>query len=74
MVGNTASPITGIVYYPNGNLIFRGTSNTGSAGCTELIAASVTLVGTSDLAANCHHVGGLSFTSLAGVNAVALVQ
>jgi Flp pilus assembly protein TadG len=74
MVGNTASPITGIVYYPNGNLNFRGTSNTGTEGCTELIAASVTLVGTSDLAANCQHLGALSFTSLRGVSAVALVQ
>ncbi|GAC1356441.1 MAG: pilus assembly protein TadG-related protein [Herpetosiphon sp.] len=62
-LGNSTAPVTGVLYFPNANLKFAGTSSSGSSGCTEVIAATVTLVGTSNLGANCSQYGALSFGS-----------
>jgi hypothetical protein len=73
-LGNSMSPVTGVLYFPNANLKFAGTSSSGSDGCTEVVASKVTLVGTSDVAANCSAYGVLNFGSLAGPSSIALVQ
>jgi Flp pilus assembly protein TadG len=73
-LGNSTSPITGVMYFPNAKLKFAGTSSSGSDGCTEVIASTITLVGTSNLAANCSAYGTLNFGSLPGSSVIALVQ
>ncbi len=65
-LGNSTIPVTGVIYLPNAQLNFGGTSSSGSGGCTEVIAYTVTLKGTSNLAANCSSYGALSFGSLPG--------
>jgi Flp pilus assembly protein TadG len=73
-LGNSAVPFTGVIYLPNASLKFGGTSQSGSNGCSEVIASTVTLVGTSNLAANCSGYGTLKFGSLPGTSSIALVQ
>lgn len=73
-LGNSTSPVTGLIYFPNANLKFGGSSSSGGSGCTEIIASTVTLVGTSNMSADCSDYGTLSFGSLPGSAAVALVQ
>jgi Flp pilus assembly protein TadG len=76
-LGNSNDPVTGLIYLPNATLKFGGTSSLGSDGCTEVIASTVTLIGTSDLNAagtNCAAYGLLSFGSLPSPAPVALVQ
>jgi Flp pilus assembly protein TadG len=71
--GNTSPSLTGVVYYPNGALDFGGTAQGVSSGCLQVIASSVALKGTSDLAAHCSDYGTLRFNSDATA-AAALVQ
>jgi Flp pilus assembly protein TadG len=73
-LGNSTVPVTGVIYLPNASLKFGGTSSSGSDGCTEVIASTVTLVGTSNLAANCSAYGALDFGSLPASSSIALVQ
>jgi Flp pilus assembly protein TadG len=73
-LGNSTSPITGLIYFPNAALKFGGTSSAGSDACVEVVASTVTLVGTSNVAANCSSYGLLSWGSLAGPAQVSLVQ
>ena len=70
-LGNSTSPVTGVLYFPNASMKFAGTSGSGSNGCTQIIASTVILVGTSNLAANCSAYTGDGFGSL---RAVALVE
>lgn len=72
--GNSTAPLTGVIYFPRANLSFGGTSGGGSSGCTEVIAASITLKGASNLAANCSGYGTVPFSSLPGMASVALVR
>lgn len=63
-LGNTTTnAMTGVVYYPNGDLAFGGTAAGASSGCLEVIARSVTMKGNSTLAAKCATYGALSFGS-----------
>lgn len=55
--GNTGTALTGVIYNPNGDLNFSGTSGGGSSGCLKIIAKSVTFSGTPSLAANCSTYG-----------------
>ena len=71
-LGHAAVPVTGVIYFPNANLKFGGSSSAGGNGCTEIIASTITLVGTVNLAANCTGYGTLNFGSLPG--SVVLVQ
>jgi Flp pilus assembly protein TadG len=73
-LGNSTIPVTGVVYFPHAALKFGGTSSAGGGGCTELIAATVTVVGTVNLAADCSDYGTLKFGSLPGPSSIALVQ
>ena len=62
--GNTNTRLTGVVYFPNAPLSFSGTSTAnGSSGCLQLIAASVTLTGTPELAPSCASLGALSLSN-----------
>lgn len=76
-LGNSTDPVTGLIYLPNATLKFGGTSSSGSNGCTEVIASTVTLVGNSNLnagATNCANYGLRTFGSLPSPAPVALVQ
>ena len=73
-LGNSTIPVTGVIYFPKATLKFAGTSSAGSDGCTEVIASNITLVGTSNLSANCSAYGTLKFGSLAGPASVTIVQ
>jgi Flp pilus assembly protein TadG len=73
-LGNSTIPVTGVIYFPNANMKFGGTSQAGSSGCTQVLAKTVTLVGTSNLAANCKDYGTLQYGSLPGPSSIALVQ
>ena len=67
IVGNSTFAITGLLYFPNASLKFAGTSDSGGSGCTEVIAGTVTLVGTSNVSANCSNYGLQSFSPLTSV-------
>lgn len=71
--GNTEPLLTGVVYYPRGELTFAGTPQGGSSGCLEVIAASVILKGNSSLASDCSRYGGAKFSS-GGAAVVTLVR
>jgi hypothetical protein len=55
--GSQAMNFSGLVYYPNGTLSFSGSAAEGSSGCAEVVAQSVTLSGSVNLAANCSTYG-----------------
>lgn len=80
VLGNSTSMLTGLIYLPAASLKFGGDSSAAGTGCTEVIATTVTLVGTTDMAANCSgFIGGagsgmVPFTSNPGPPPVALVQ
>ena len=61
--GSSGIPFTGLVYYPNGALSFTGSSVNGSTGCAEIIASTVRLTGSADLATGCSAYGTLTFGS-----------
>jgi Flp pilus assembly protein TadG len=74
LLGNSAFLVTGVIYFPNADLKFGGSSHSGSDACTQVVAKTVTLVGNISLAANCSAYGTLAFGSLPGASSVALVQ
>lgn len=55
--GNTGTTLTGVVYNPNGDLDFGGTSGGGSEGCLKVVAKSVTFHGNPSLASKCDAYG-----------------
>lgn len=65
--GNSDVQLTGVVYYPNGALNFRGTPAGGSRGCLNVVAASITLQGNSSMASACADYGTLTFAGQAAV-------
>lgn len=75
-LGNSTSGVRGALYFPNANLKFGGSSSSGSSTCTEIIASTVTLVGTSNMSSSdCAPIYGLGkFGSLPATSAVSLVQ
>jgi hypothetical protein len=76
LLGHSTSGVSGVLYFPNANLKFGGSSSSGSSTCTEIIASTVTLVGTSNMSSSdCASIYGLgTFGSLPGTSAVSLVQ
>jgi hypothetical protein len=74
LLGNSRSPMSGLIYMPNSTLRFGGTAGIGADACLEVVASTVTLVGTSDMAAQCSGYGTLTWGSLAGPAKVTLVQ
>lgn len=57
-------PFTGLIYFPNGTMGFEGSATNSSAGCSEVIAADISVSGASDLGANCAAYGTVGFGSL----------
>ena len=56
-------------------MTFSGSSSDGSTGCAELIAKTITLSGSANLAANCSQYGTQTFGSATTTTTVAkLVQ
>ena len=55
--GSQAMSFSGLVYYPKGILSFSGSAAEGSSGCAEVVAQSVTLSGSVNLASNCSTYG-----------------
>jgi Flp pilus assembly protein TadG len=55
--GSNTFPLTGIIYYPHTAVSWGGSSVSGSGGCVELIAKTITLVGSNSMAANCSAYG-----------------
>lgn len=54
--GNSTSTLTGAIYFPESHLVFTGNSD-GSSGCTQVIADTVELTGSSALASDCSDAG-----------------
>jgi hypothetical protein len=73
--GNTDTRITGVVYFPQATLKFSGTSSASSGdGCLQILASTINLVGTTNLATNCSEYGTLKYGSLPEQKTIALVQ
>ena len=52
ITGNSSVPLTGVIYYPNGQFEVDGSSSSGSSTCAVLIAKSVVLTGNSQFSAS----------------------
>jgi len=64
--GVSSMSIAGMMYYPNGALVFAGVPQTGSARCFEVIARSLTMAGVSATADNCAAYGTPTFGNANG--------
>ncbi len=63
--GSSGLGFTGVIYYPNGPLSISGSSASGSSTCAEVIASTITLSGSANLASSCSSYGAATFGSLA---------
>jgi Flp pilus assembly protein TadG len=75
--GNVAFPLSGVIYYPNGNIDFSGSVDVsnGASSCGEVIAGTVTITGTSVLGTTgCAQFGVQPIPPQPGVSSVVLVQ
>ena len=73
MNGNGTPKLSGILYFPNADVTFNGSSHTANSNdCLELVAKTVTISGNANMASSCSSLGAASFTSLPPV--VSLVQ
>jgi hypothetical protein len=73
--GAASLPLTGVVYYPNGNLSFSGSADSTGTNCSEVIAATISISGASNLSASgCSNFGTVPFSSLPNATSIALVQ
>ncbi len=74
MSGTSNLVVNGAIYFPKTGVGFSGTWGSASSPCLELIAQTVTISGTADLASGgCSAYGARSFGSLA-TSVAALVQ
>jgi Flp pilus assembly protein TadG len=74
MTGSSSLIVNGVVYFPKTGVSFTGTWGNQSSPCLELIANTVTLSGTSNLASGgCASYGAKSFGSVSTTTAT-LVQ
>jgi hypothetical protein len=75
--GNVAFPLSGVFYFPNGNLSFSGSvdvNNDGSA-CAEVIAGTITITGAAALSSTgCAPYGTLNFGSVPTSTSIVLVE
>ncbi|MGA3398563.1 MAG: hypothetical protein ABSC95_05030 [Acetobacteraceae bacterium] len=62
--GSSGLGFTGVIYYPNGPLSISGSAASGSATCAEVVAYTITLSGSADLASSCSTYGAATFGSL----------
>jgi hypothetical protein len=74
MTGTSNLVVNGAVYFPHAALSFSGTWGNAASPCLELIAQTVTVTGTADLASGgCSSYGARSFGSL-NTSVAVLVQ
>jgi hypothetical protein len=56
--GGSSSTMQGAVYFPASPLEYSGnSSSTGSGGCTQIIASTITFIGNSQLGSTCNSAG-----------------
>jgi len=68
--GATNTAVTGVVYFPNGQLMLNGAGNlTGNGACLQVIAQSIVISGRGSLTTNCSSLGAVG-----GSGSVTLVQ
>jgi Flp pilus assembly protein TadG len=74
--GAVTLPLTGVIYYPNGNMSFSGSADSTGANCSEVIAGTITLSGASNVSASgcATTYGTVPFGSVPGSSAIALVE
>jgi hypothetical protein len=72
--GAATLPFAGLIYYPDGTIQFQGSANTGSSGCSEVIAGVISVTGASNLSANCSNYLPYGFHSLPNSMSISLVQ
>jgi Putative Flp pilus-assembly TadE/G-like len=72
--GSANLQVNGVIYFPAARFTAGGYNNTSGPGCTELIAASITLSGYSSVAGNCSSLGAASFGSTDSSGLATLVQ
>ncbi len=68
MTGSSTQNVNGLIYFPKQSVKWTGTTQAGIAECTQLIARTITFVGTTDFKSNCAGSGtrsiGLSTAAL----------
>jgi len=74
IAGASALPFTGLIYYPNGSLSVTGASTSGGSTCSEIVANTISFVGSANLASGCTSYGTLTFGSLRSTSTISLVQ
>lgn len=75
LAGSSNTRITGVVYFPRATLKFSGSSGgISGTGCLQILASTINLVGTTELATNCSEYGTLKYDSLPEQKTIALVQ
>lgn len=75
LTGNSGVPLTGVVYAPNANLTFSGSSSQGSSGCAEVIASIIKITGSASLTSSgCASYGAANFASMPASYTARLVQ
>lgn len=73
--GSSQLPFTGVIYYPNGEMDFAGSSADGSSGCAQVIAGSLKFTGSVSVGSNCSQYGTAVFGSqLTTTTALQLVK
>jgi hypothetical protein len=64
--GSDTTPSSGVIYYPNGKVTWSGSAASGSANCSQLIAKTASIRGTSNFdTSGCGSYGTTGFTSVA---------
>jgi hypothetical protein len=72
--GSANFPFACVIYYPNGNISFSGSSDAGVDGCMQIIAGIVTIRGFSNLSANWDSYGTVKFSSLPFTLVIRIVE
>ncbi len=74
--GSNAFTYSGVLYFPNSNMTFTGTTN-ASNSCLEVLAGSITVNGNENfVSSNCSNLGATSFGSVPvpGASTASLVE
>jgi Flp pilus assembly protein TadG len=68
MSGNPQLWVTGVIYFPNATFASGGSTGLGtsSTSCLEIVAASITLTGSSNMSSGCNSVNATTFYSQPG--------
>jgi Flp pilus assembly protein TadG len=72
VTGSTGMPVSGLIYTPHAAMTFTGSSAVN--GCTELVAWTITMTGSSSTEANCASYGLPSYGSVPGNASARLVR